>query len=293
MQIPIIAYRGQTRPWTSIPRINWAHPLTSDLVFYGYDAGGTVLDLVNGGIGKIFSSTTHLTRAASPFGMGFKYGGTGTSDSVSLPLASTKVSTFANTTAPFSQAIGAMGTLNTANGYIVALGSASAGADNTGFAVFTTGASGLATASFNNGGSVPGFSRAFTPGVYHTLISVATTTAAATLYFDGKFDSTFSGTTVNAITAQQVNFNTGQAGAAAFGGGLLGFVYYYAGWTRALTAFEALQLHSDPYCFLIYPEDEVFATLVGATAAPTTNFFGFPDWESIGRQVKIIGSGPG
>lgn len=37
-------------------------------------------------------------------------------------------------------------------------------------------------------------------------------------------------------------------------------------WGRVLTATEMLRLHFDPYCFLIFPEDRVFASLARAAA---------------------------
>src|SRR5262249_12479116 len=40
---------GQKKPFASIPRINWSHPLARGLVTYMYDAGGgVVIDLVTG-----------------------------------------------------------------------------------------------------------------------------------------------------------------------------------------------------------------------------------------------------
>jgi hypothetical protein len=38
-----------------------------------------------------------------------------------------------------------------------------------------------------------------------------------------------------------------------------------AAWTRTLTPDEALVLAADPYCFLIFPEDELMRSLVGRT----------------------------
>src|SRR5882672_8935016 len=72
MQIPIIPFRGPSKPWTSIPRINWNHPLAINLVVYGYDVGGVVIDLVNGGKGSTTTATA-VSRGISAFGAGYKY----------------------------------------------------------------------------------------------------------------------------------------------------------------------------------------------------------------------------
>ena len=46
-------------------------------------------------------------------------------------------------------------------------------------------------------------------------------------------------------------------------------------WNRTLSAVEAQQMDADPYGFLIWPEDEIFAELVGAAVVATPNP-GFP-----------------
>lgn len=49
------------------------------------------------------------------------------------------------------------------------------------------------------------------------------------------------------------------------GSGVLNATALYVGyiWNRVLSADEHMALHLDPYCFLIYPEDEVFVALAG------------------------------
>jgi len=252
---------GQKRPWGSIPRINRGHPLAVGLVFYAYDAGGEILDLVNGGAGAIIASTTRLTRTTSKYGIGFNYPGTSTSDSITLPLSNKATQGFTNT-APYSVASGFFGAIGTPN-YFTSTGTASV--DVAGFNVIT----GPNLSFFcNNGGTQLNYAASLTANVYHTGVFVATSATAGLMYFDGKLDTSVSAiTTTNATTGQQVNFNTGTANAQNFGGGLNGYIYYWAGWNRILTPGEASLLHADPYCFLIYPEDEIFATLVGTTAA--------------------------
>jgi len=261
-QFPSNPRQGPAKPYASIPRIDWTHPLADSLIFYAYDAGGVIYDLVSGGgSGKITTSTTHITRTISKEGYGLKYPGTATSDSVSLPLASKATQGFTNT-APFSAAVGVFGSVGVNNGYFTSTGDATT--DVAGFTVQAT----TFGFNFNNGGSQVAFNTAVSANNYHTGVAVATSSTAATLYFDGKLDHSVTAiTTTNATTSQQVNFNSGTASSVNFGGGWNGFVHYWAGWNRVLSAAEAGLLHSDPYCFLIYPEDEVFNTLVGVVAA--------------------------
>lgn len=259
------------------------------MVFYAYDAGGVILDLINGGAGKIFSSTTHLTRAQSRFGNGFRYGGTTTSDSVSLPISNTKVSAFANA-APFSMAIGYLPVTGvTTGGYITSIGS-SGSADNCGFA--NGGTTTQVNINLDFGTTQVAYTNAAALNVYHTLVCVATTSAAGILYQDGSGPQSFAGTTIETNTGERVNFNCGTPGAATSGGGTNGFVYYFVGWNRVLTNSEANQLHYDPWCFLIYPEDEMFSTLVGVSQVITTSEDQYhQDWSHVGRKIIILGTG--
>src|SRR4051812_14066058 len=110
MQLPIIAHRGQVKPYGSIPRINWAHPLTKNLVSYGYDIGCGPIDLVTGTQRVIANS------ANPPFGgpKASKYGsaltsvqaGSVTTGLYNLPSNTTVENIF--NAAPFSFACGFM-----------------------------------------------------------------------------------------------------------------------------------------------------------------------------------------
>jgi len=85
MQIPIIPFRGQNKPWDSIPRINWQHPLAVGLASYCYDAGGILIDLVNGGKSSTVTATL-ATRGIGKFGSGYKY--TSGGGAIKLPFTS-------------------------------------------------------------------------------------------------------------------------------------------------------------------------------------------------------------
>src|SRR6266576_5345703 len=70
MQIPIIANRGNIKPWTSIPRINWRHPLAHGLLFYHYDTGCGGYDLAGNRKWNL-SSANRLPRKSSRWGTGY------------------------------------------------------------------------------------------------------------------------------------------------------------------------------------------------------------------------------
>ena len=84
MQIPIIPHRGQAKPYGSIPRINWDHPLAKGLVSYAYDVGGVVIDLVGGKLGTKVNGTP--VTGTSPFGSGVQYPAFPTTGAVVFPV---------------------------------------------------------------------------------------------------------------------------------------------------------------------------------------------------------------
>lgn len=290
MQIPIIPFRGKKKPWNSIPRINWAHPLAWGLSFYGYDAGGNYIDLVNGSAGKLNVGTTnHVTRKISQWGTGLKYPITSNlNDWVSFPLIP-RISAI-GATVPYSWAAGCMSTASgPTNAPFVVTGDPSA---NTG-PVIGVGSVSATTFSVGSANIVNTNTAAgtFSTNVFHTPVGVAISPTVLNIYVDGRLDSspTVSTTTFTSAFLQPLINSNDTLGSA---GGGANFVYYFALWNnRALSATDASLLHNDPYCFLIYPEDEIFATLVGVTAATTSEDQYHQPWSSIGRRYAIIGAG--
>jgi hypothetical protein len=53
---------------------------------------------------------------------------------------------------------------------------------------------------------------------------------------------------------------SGLTPALGYGQGFPGKIFYGAIWNRSLQASEARLLHDDPWCFLLYPEDELFVS---------------------------------
>lgn len=287
---PVPFQRGQKKPWNSIPRIDRSHPLSNGLKIYIYDMGGAVIGINRGGVGSVFTAADDISVQNSRFGSGVKYAGTGTASNIIFPLRASPSGL--TSAAPFSFAMGAMNiAAPNANG--VAAGDCDAATNNN--IIFGAGATTTTfTAQFNNSATV------LTTGantnslnVFHTIIASVPNATTALIYCDGKLDQTSAaGTKTSNVTGTQFVFNSGGLNAASFGGGSNGFIYYFAGWNRALSAAEALKIHQDPYSFLIYPEDDMIATLVGAAAAggPFADSYAQP-WSNIGKRYIVIGTG--
>ena len=61
-------------------------------------------------------------------------------------------------------------------------------------------------------------------------------------------------------------------------------------WNRALSQTELVYLHNDPYCFLWYPEDDIFAEMVGLAALPISQIPVFQIANSMGwRKTDLEG----
>jgi hypothetical protein len=256
--------RGQVKPYASIPRIDWSHPLAKNLIFYGYDIGGQVIDLVRGTIGT--NVNTNVVRGMSQFGPGVQYPGTG----IIAPVEFPHTSAIDNVTAavPYSFAAAYYLTSAPGTGAGGGFGCFIFGSnDGGGFtdATIDVGRTGTADVDFcynDNQIAVTGLS---TVNKFHTALGVATGVSTQNNYFDGTLASTSAvNPSSNTHTAHQPVYNEYQPGGASAGNGVPGFVYYGALWSgRALTAQDAQLLHQDPYCFLIYPEDDMF--MVGAS----------------------------
>lgn len=267
MLLPIY-HRGQRKPYGSIPRINWDHPLSRNLISYGYDVGCGPIDLVTGG------QRTITTATNPPFGgpKASKYGSGLTSIETAGVVAGLYTlpgnSDISNlvVSAPYSFACGIMyttapgvgyferifSTCDTTSGTPVLIGAANVAADDY-FFQFVSGAVQNTTAA-----------GALKVNQFQTLLGVALTGTTTACYVDGALSISPSVTTTGAATPTALpTFHGSRNLAVAVMGG---FIYYGALWkNRALTASEARLLHDDPYCFLIYPEDEMFESLVGVS----------------------------
>lgn len=266
--------RGRVKPYNSLPRIDWTHPLTIGLATYCYDIDGQIIDLVHN---TLSTQVTCSGSQQAQFGRGLKIPLTGFAFMPALPASLINPLGGA---VPYSAAMGTFYTGAPATGVqpdgaIASIQDSNSATENTvfGFNAWSNGSPGnpnpfdAVTCVLNNADNAF-FAQAITPGTFQSWGFAATGSSAGTLYAAGKFDSnTAFPTTFAGVTQPQVIFNSARATTQDFGNACNGFVPYYAGWGRVLSPLEFLTLHQDPYCFLIYPEDEMMNILVGTTAA--------------------------
>ena len=284
MQIPIIPFRGKKKPWGSIPRINLMHPLARGLVFYAYDTGGgLVVDLISG------SKPTRLNTAnpshkPSPFGAGLKYPGGATSGSLvwpALPAVNTILAARL-----YSIACAWYYTAVPGIAFTCSFGLNDAGNVSDASFLFNATATDDMQWSVNNNNPV-----AFTSNTlnkFHSLVGANTGATAQSVYFDGALKTTTALTASITTTTSRPCIGTLDPATTGQGNDQTGWIYYGAVWNRTVTSAEAFLLHNDPYCFLIYPEDEMFASLVGAGFNPATSMIE-SSWPNIGRKIVLIG----
>ena len=265
MMLPFRRQRGQYFP-PGQPRIDWSHPLTDALLFCAVDTGnGPLVDLVNGRRGTIVGS--RLASMPSAHGTTFQHNGSANGVRYAMdPL-------IRYNSAPLSYAcafkktgnVGAYSTPfcrtqqdNTAPPYV-----------NWCFEIngVTAGQNKIEQA-FATGGVNTAFGAAWTfPGDNLYTSVVGTLGSNGKLYGNGVLQVTTTGTYSGANTTDDI-----YVGCVSSTGGnpFTGNIYYGMVWRRELMPNEIMELHNNPTCFLIYPEDDVFALLVGAVAGGTT-----------------------
>src|ERR1700688_1564995 len=234
---------------SGLPRIDWTHPLAAGLVFYAFDNGYQVVDLVSGTVLTTRGNPTYGSGGNG--GLGIKYDQTpGTSSYV--PASAVPEVQIGN---PFSFATSC--TL-TNSGYIFLRG---LHGQNENWSIFLHGSQGAANILNNSGGLISLGAYSITDGVYSSFCTTLDVSGNATFYAQGAQ----SGGTATGLTAGNLN----QANYMFLGDYVIasgfdpveGYVYYGGFWNRDLTSFEALQLHLDPYCFLLPAEGEMPALL--------------------------------
>lgn len=298
MQIPIISRRGQNRPYGSIPRINRAHPLAANLKIYTYDAGGVIIDLVNGCVGSLVSlGGATVSNASSKIGGGIKFTSNGgLNDEYVVFPQNPAANTFSAANPNYTEIVGTFYTAAPSlapfniNVVVGICGQNNNGA--TGGAQFVNTPNGASQNTlaviWANGATISTYNQTIAQNTFQTWGTIATGATTATFYANGNFEQNLTGigSTVYDLVAN--GFGGGQLYYAQGGGvssGIAGFVPFFACWDRRLSAAEMLQVHNDPYCFLIYPEDEMFAMLVGVTITPPASVLSF------GATMPMMGIG--
>ena len=271
MSGPVRTHRGQRKPWASIPRIDWDHPLTKGLIGYWYDAGSGPIDLVTGAQRTLnnVSNPPLAGPRASKYGSGLLAArgasiATGMLSFPELPIWQT----FFNA-APYSFAVGFMLPTAPSSGDSSILFTICDATTETPikFGVASASATDFLYSYGNNTQIVTasGFTKV---GQFQTTVGVAKTAGGSQTYIDG----------VPALTSAAIATSTWPPsgskprfhGFGSYASQVIGAstVYFGAIWNkRELSAAEARLIHHDPYCFLIYPEDEMFGAVVGVDAA--------------------------
>jgi hypothetical protein len=278
MQLSLPWRRGQAKPFDSVPRINWAHPIAQGLYFYVYDAGACYIDLVSGGCStQVRLGTTHSNFGTSAFGGGKKLDASNPFSEDFLFLPVSRGASLCGTVLPYTIGIGvvSVGTQTAASGASASQADTTLGGSNKIGASFNVNSSAAGKMTINWFSTFSDFSTPLSSKTFQTYFAIPTSATAADYYGNGVFESNHIGlnaTTGGAGDVGQIIINGDTAGGAGTGG-LTGFQMFYAGWNRNLTATEILQLQIDPWCLLWYPEDDIFATLVGVTGpAPPSSF---------------------
>jgi hypothetical protein len=283
MQLYVPIRRGQAKPWSSIPRINCSHPLTAGLTNYWYDTGtGAVIDLVTGRTMVPAAGNVKPPPAGSPFGRANYYSTVGLYGMVD-PATNPKQAW----AAPFSFACGWWQVATPVTGANPVYFTLQDNTGNTPFALYTD-TSNLRIAYGNASPAI-----AFTqPGnnTFNVFVGVATGASTQSNYLNATL---FSSTQTSAYTGTVMSYNingTDVGWSASATESNAAIVYFGAVWLRALSATEAAQLYQDPYCFLIYPEDEMFATLVGIATITSLpyNQYDYPQPRTIRASASDL-----
>ena len=247
----VLKQPGQLKP-NGVPRIDWTHPLARGLIFYAFDTGlGQVVELVSGLPDLGQGSTTQPTNGMSPFGAGKHFNGpSGFSSRFALTNIVGSTPTFTVANASFTQP--------NSNDYCAPF---SVQGSNCYFATEIDYTDSILEFDAAAGEAVylrPSFASA------NKFVSVAGTFtgALATFYCQGASVGTSSSvTSSNQVLDNSAGVGFGDYWLGSSGSaspfGIYGLNYYGAIWNRALSAAEILQLHLDPYCFLLPPEQEM------------------------------------
>jgi hypothetical protein len=243
--------RGRFKP-NGIPKIDYSHPLAVGLIYYAIDTGTGIVELI-GQSGLVFTNGTKPSYGTSPFGAGYKYTSLGAGlFGASLPsvVASVNTASFSTATAIYITSLPSVS-------FTTPFGMDDASGGSWSALVLNNSANTDMCYSVENAN--PGVVAGDTTNAFHTLVGVNTGTNAQTFYLDGAVAATTTTTNTSGHTEAGPCFNNFTRGSIPGGNGIVGWIYYGAHWNRSLSATEAKLLHDDPYCFLVFPQDLVFA----------------------------------
>lgn len=231
-------------------------------MFYGYDTGtGLIVDLVEGVRGSVSVAGTGKSVGTSPFGQGLKYVSGGLSTIFPIQPVINK----AFLASLYSIACAWYITVLPSIAFTCPFGFNDTSGNNASAVIWDQAAGNDVQWILAN--TNPAVISVNTVNAYHTFLGTNTGAAAQNIYFDGKLANTTATTASFTTAVASACFNNASSAGSNTFNGTVGIVYYGAMWNRTISAAEARKIHDDPYCFLIYPEDDMFATLVGTAAA--------------------------
>jgi hypothetical protein len=273
MQIPVRPFKARLIR-AGIPRIDWHHPLTFGLVgcwlpglTRGYDLTDNCSPMAYSTSGTIQSFGSEIEGSVLPGGQ------TTTEGNIYSVVAPSVFKGWNNFSLYYRGVL--HGTAGNQFNYLLYIAFDNGNATPP-YEICSIGdpnsAGALTTVSVNwnnSGGEQKGTGVDFTGNSLISCLGTLTVGGNNILYRDGlqvasnAWNTGGTGqATTSATTAIQINGWT-------FGGRFASPSCYMAcAWNRTLSAAEAQYLDADPYGFLIWPEDEIFATWVGAAATP-------------------------
>lgn len=243
---------GQIKP-RGIPRINWSHSLAQGLLFYGFDTGDIIIDLARGLPQQQAPSTTIAPSTEfSQYGSGI-----GWNNSDSKYFASDSAIRTA-TAGKHSWACAYVQT-GTAGSFARPFGRTAQNGGSEPFVNFDfeINRSGLGqnivnAAWFDGPAGTFDISSDWTGNANNVFVSLAATFTSTTnvdFYAQGQKIGPTTTALGSSDTSDAIIFSGSSS--AASSNPFVGNVFYGAFWNRTLTAEECLQLHLDPYCFLV------------------------------------------
>lgn len=263
MQLPIGRNRGNFLPG-GVPRINWSNPITAGMIacYVPSASGGSVIpNLVGNGIDLRAESGARWANLAEGQGI-TSLASTSGADCVGVPTSLRPVS---------AMSCFWRGSLNgsTPGTNTPLMGITYANTDSSPYFVFAV-CDGAATqnklGNYWNSSGVAANSAQIAPPAANKISSIVGTITLggnSYLYVDGVLKDTTAASsgTFSYSGAETVSFGTykGVLSRQANCTGLIGVM-----WNRQISPAEAAYLNSNPYDFLIYPEDDMFAEIQGS-----------------------------
>lgn len=280
--------RGQTRSIGGLlPRIDWSHPLSRNLIFYGYDGGSTagyfgggaagnaapIIDLAtsNQTASRMGSSDTP-TLSGTPYGPAYTYNANNSVTIVSTPAIQAATAAGNFTFACAFIKTGAVGSFSRPFGRTANNG-ASAPYLNWDFEINANGVGqNDLIADCNNAGTLNNTTHftGLTDNTYTTAVCTLSGTQM-TLYVNGVSVGQAFGQTPASLNTQD-NIMFGGASSASVTNTFVGVIFWGAFWGRSLSVDETQMLHLAPYSLLSFDLDELptvpwLAGAVGGGAA--------------------------